>query len=471
MSRTQLRVTRRIFLTALGLGLSAPAALRLSRVALAQPTPAPKRLVVFYMPHGVPNEHFNPTVHEDGTFSLTPTAHAILAPLETALRPYTTVVQGIAYPEAATHEGSVSLLSDLPPGMDVTDTETPRTTFEHLIARELGVSPLVLGACAHGIWGQEPKSRMFWDGQAIIPEKSPVAAFDQVFGELAASAEPDPDVALTASLHGLTARQLAALKTELGHLTHEQTELANHLEAVEALAATGGASTSSCTSRPTIPAVEGLRAAAAGQGDDFFLRDENFPTVLAAQLAVAAQAVRCNARSIVAVQPLFSTSDLSFQFMDLPSGHHNGISHAPPPSNLTDPASFEQRKDFAAAQRWFAQQLVTHLLEPLLEPDPASPGQTVLDNTIVYWFSEVGDGQNHNKVTRPIINAVPPGTPPFAYIPAVLIGKGGGALGGGRVVTLPTDRSHQDLYLTLCQAMGTGIMRFGESTTALGGLA
>jgi hypothetical protein len=60
--RATQRLERRMFLRALALGLTLPAALRLARTASAGSVAAPKRFFLFYMPHGVPVEHYNPRV-------------------------------------------------------------------------------------------------------------------------------------------------------------------------------------------------------------------------------------------------------------------------------------------------------------------------------------------------------------------------------------------------------------------------
>jgi hypothetical protein len=114
-SNASFRVRRRVFLSALGVGLTATAAARLSRVALAQTTPAPKRFMLFYMPHGAPPEHFQPQVMAgDPTNFTLKTGVGVLGPLEEQLKQYTTVIQGIKYPQGAmTHEAITVALSGL----------------------------------------------------------------------------------------------------------------------------------------------------------------------------------------------------------------------------------------------------------------------------------------------------------------------------------------------------------------------
>src|SRR6476619_1676945 len=137
-SRAEKAVNRRMFLKAMALGLSVPAAMRLSRMATAQAAKPPKRFFVMYIPHGTAPEHFNPKVtnldpkaqanYPD--FALDQTNVSILGPLQ-PYKSYVNVYQGFQYPGAAeTHTGVVNCLS----GATVADTTTARTTVEHVIA-------------------------------------------------------------------------------------------------------------------------------------------------------------------------------------------------------------------------------------------------------------------------------------------------------------------------------------------------
>ena len=459
-----LRVRRRVFLSALTLGLTASAAARLARVALAQTSPAPKRFLLFYMPHGVPPEHFRPQVMQSDptSFALDQSGVSILGPLQAQLKPYTTVIEGLKYPKGAmTHEALVVALSGLSGGpTSLPDDTVSRVTLEHQIAAGLNTKPLILGACAHRPSGLDKDGKLMWDGAPVVPEKNPLAAYDAVFGGLgqagAPATGPDPDVALTDALHALTEAELEGLQQELSALTAEQTKLKTHLDAVRALKAGGGSGTAvvSCDKAPALAGVDSLRTAAAGQTDDFFLKEENFAMLLAAQLQLAGAALRCNARQVVAVQPMYTNCEFDFGFMGTSGAHHSFLSHtqpqqAQPPLTGLD---LTTREKFATCQRWFIQQLLTHALTPLLDPDPADPSKKVIDNTIVYVMSEIGEGAYHTTSTDKIQPG--PYAPVLTYLPSVIIGAGGGALKSGQVQTFAQDRPAGDLYRSLCQAMG-----------------
>ncbi len=469
-----------MFLKALALGLAVPAALRLARTASAGTVPPPKRFFLFYMPHGVPVEHYNPQVSESdrSNFALDKTNVSILGPLQ-KYQPYVNVYQGFKYPGGNSHDGIVNCLSGLPGSPE---TVNPRTSVEHAIARGLGVKPLILGACSHIATDFDNNGKLFWDGTAVEPQKSPVAAADSLFGGAAAVPMSNADAELRKDLLSLTATEIQTLQSSLGNLTTEKTKLARHLEAIQGIqhGSVAGVQTS-CTGAPSLPTVDRVRSASSGNlvdpsgGNDYFYQESNFQLLLQAQLELVAQALVCNVTSVAALMPMYASCDFNFEFTQTdgvaPAGgwaHHAGLSHTgyqpadgaqyDSPLSISNFKS-DTRAAFANAQRWFAEQLDTHVLQVLANTDdPAAPGSKVLDNTIVYWMSEIGDCSGHT--TQSIVEY--PQVP--SYLPLVSIGKGGGALKTGQVVRFDTDRPAGDLYLTLAQAMGASGVSFPDAT-------
>jgi hypothetical protein len=482
LARARRGIERRLFLKAIGLGMSAPIAWQICRSAVAQAQGArPKRLMVFFMPHGAPPEHYNP-VFNVGTptdFTLSQSGVSILGPLE-PYKQYVNVLQGFAYPGASTHQGILTVLSNFGDGRAVDDV-TPRTTFEHVIANGLGVRPLILGAVPHRPCGIDQDGKLMWDGQYVVPEKNPLIAFDRLF--TASAAAPDSNVQLRNALTALTEGQLGSLQSELGGLTSAQSKLQIHLESVQSLRLSAGGGQQSCTTAPSLPSLDALRLASQGQVEadgpcgGFFLSEDNFPAILDAQLQVAAQALICNATPVVAVQPMYTNADINFAFMGSAGSHHSALSHTGPQSTGTG-LSLEARVAFANAQRWFVERLVANVVSQLNVPDPADPGRLVIDNTIIYMFSEIGEGAWHTSGSRRLnFDPVTPAAP-LAYMPIVTIGGGGGALKTGQVVRVndnpqppdnpPTgDRPAGDIYLALAQAMGVPVASFGNATNPL----
>jgi len=476
-----------MFLRAAALGLAAPAAFNLSRLAVAAPAGAPKRLLIFHMPHGVPNIHYNPKVTGgdltqftlDYTTSVASSpkqdVKSILGPLE-PYKQYVNVYQGFKYPtEGGPHFDAVNFLTN---SHDI-EGNAPRLSIDHAIGQKLGVKPLNLGASARPLGAVTLYPKVFWDGTGFIEaEKNPVKAADAVFGGLKAPTGVNPDVEAREALLKLTEGEVQGLQQELSSLSSEQTKLKAHLDALLALhSGPGGGGALSCTTAPALPNVEKIRALkmpdVTPEGmENWYLGNyqgdnPNFPLILAAQMEVAAQAIACNAAPIVTLQAMFSTSQMNFKFAGVDKAHHIDISHQGPEMNPDMPNSAAVA-EFARAQRWFTEQIVEGLVKPLMMDDPAAPGSKIIDNTIIYVCSEIGDGQFHTLVTQDMPSYHPaPQSFTSMYLPLITIGGGGGALKTGRIVRNAVDRPATDLYLTLAQAMGAPLMSFGNSTGVL----
>ena len=497
-SRAALAINRRMFLKATALGLSVPAAMRVARMATAQTTPRPKRLFLMYIPHGTAPEHYQPKIANQNptatanynAFDLDQTNVSILGPLQ-PYKQYVNVYQGFQYPgKADTHTGIVNFLS----GSQATDTSTARTTMEHLIAKALNVKPLILGACSHPTFGLDANGMLFWNGTPIDPEKSPVKAFDTLFGGGTTTPPVSADVQLYNDLLAFTGGEVQAMQTELASLTGEQTKLATHLASIQSLQADANTvkPPSSCSMRPTLASVEMVRTKSAGNvpqpggAGDYFYDEKNFPLIFAAQLELITQAIICNAAPIIGLMPMYATCDFDFGFAGAPGAHHNGLSHTMYQANTTSPygqynspISIQNlqtavRTPFATAQKWFTTQLVEKVVSKLATTDdPAAPGTKVLDNTLIFLFSEIGDGQDHSRVSEILY----PQTPDS--LPLVTIGKCGGAITSGQVVQFPVaektaatgvNRVAADLYLTIARAMGAANVTFPGQTGVLPGV-
>src|SRR5450432_649400 len=249
---------RRMFLKALALGLTVPIAARLARTATAATTLAPKRFFLFYMPHGVPPEHYNPQVADTDrtTFALDQTGVSILGPFQ-KYNPYVNVYQGFKYLAGQTHSSLLSCLSGLDGAPN--DITTPRVSLEHVIAHALGVTPLILGACSHRPFGLDTDGKLFWDGTAVDPQKNPAAAADALFGGTATPTQPvNADAELRKDLLSLTAGEIQSLQGTLGDITTEKTKLQRHLEAIQGIQSGNGmgSGVSSCTGAPSLPTVD-----------------------------------------------------------------------------------------------------------------------------------------------------------------------------------------------------------------------
>jgi hypothetical protein len=122
-----------------------------------------------------------------------------------------------------------------------------------------------------------------------------------------------------------------------------------------------------------------------------------------------------------------------------------------------------------AIDNWYAQQIAN--LAKQLDGIPGAGGGTLLDQTVICCSSELDMGAAHNHDDTPFL----------------LVGGANGKLKTGQMVTFPLDlqsvtgdqapvilmkdRSHNDLLLTLAQAMGVPLTTFGEPTYCTGPIA
>ncbi len=430
-------LARRSFLKALSLGIAAPLALQASRLAVAAPSARPLRMLFFYIPHGMPSEHFNPIGSADN-FSLTMSGESVLAPLETYKR-YVNVLRGLEYKGINNHPAIRWAL---------TGGEDAPISIDRAIAKGLNTQPVMLGAVPfQNYWG--PDMYLVKDGTWIRPEPSPVAAADRLFPPM--NGMMSDDVEFRKAALGLTERELDGLMKAQKDLTREQTKLQIHLDAVRALKAGGPASINICTGQPNLPTVAALRASSAN-----VLESTNLPKVLDGQLELVAQALICGAARVVTFQNLWATSDVNFSFMGISKNHHDPVSHS------WDVAG---RAEFARVQRFYYQHLVDKLVKTLATTpdamDTTAPGRMVLDNTLIYVFSEIADGADHNANKGTVWLD---GKPNPSFLPLVTIGGGAGAIKTGRLFDFD-NRTHGDLLYTLSEIAGVPQSQFGSSIT------
>jgi len=417
----------------------------MAKMAAAAPIARPTRLFIMYIPHGMPDEHFDPgaslTLTNDGPRILDP-----LAPFSN----YVTVLRGIAMNDGATNHAAIrAVLTGFTDGTRADSIDYSIAKALRVTAHAIGVVPYSAGA------GFTSDSFLIRHGDWVSPTASPDSAAQamlQGIGTSTSSTTPMPAATTDESVFrqealALTEKEIAALQTAVTGLTSEQTKLQVHLDAVRKLkdAAKNPAAPMaiSCTMRPTLPALEAARGLSP-------LDQKNFGKLLDAHLEVAAAAIMCNSARVVTLQNMWANSDINFGFDGgpaVPKGHHDPVSHS------WDVAG---RDEFRKCQRWFYERLAAKFLTPLSAKDPSDPDHTVLDNTVVLICSEISDGANHNSDASTIWVG---GKEQASYLPFVLIGGAGGYLKPGRVVDV--QRKHVDVLATLSEAMGVPVSTIG----------
>jgi hypothetical protein len=367
------------------------------------------RLLVFFTPNGTIHDHWRPSGGEED-FSFAPgTIMESLTPHKDQL----IVIDGMDFCTGNNHEG----------GMAAMLTAGGTTSIDQLIANQIGTesrfASLELGAQT-SLWGGSVQTRMSYrDGIFVTPDDSPHNVFDRMFGDVG-----DPVLLERRQrLIDINRGEINDLRARLG--MEERHGLDAHLEALDSVerAISGD---SSCDS-PVTPAYYDVNA------------NDNFALVAQQQLDLAVQSLACGMTNVASVQLSHTVGPTVFTWLDQSDGHHS-LSHA---AN-EDTANVA---NFIACERWYAEQFAYLLDQMATSVDPATGG-SLLDNTLVLWAQELGDGRMHTCES----------------VPWVLAGSGGGFFRTGRSLNLGGS-THDGVLVSLAHAFGLDIETMGVGTS------
>ncbi len=153
-----------------------------------------------------------------------------------------------------------------------------------------------------------------------------------------------------------------------------------------------------------------------------------------------ALAFQCDATRVISFMLANAGSNRSYEFLGVSGGHHE-ISH-----HQSIQANFDK---LVVIDQWEVQ-MFANLLERL-EAVPDIDGNTLLDNSLVFFSSEISDGNAHNHDDMPIL----------------LAGRGGGDIVSGRHIVFDGDLSVAKLFISMLQNVGAPVNDFGDASGAL----
>ncbi|MGQ0505333.1 MAG: DUF1552 domain-containing protein [Myxococcaceae bacterium] len=165
------------------------------------------------------------------------------------------------------------------------------------------------------------------------------------------------------------------------------------------------------------------------------------PDITRLQIDLLVGAMACDLTRVGSLMLCGAIDAISYPWLNSSLDGHT-LSHL----GDTDP----QKPEIVARDRWTATQ-VAYLLGKL-KAIPEGTG-TMLDNTVVLWSSEIAVGNTHSQQDMPF----------------VLAGGKAGGLRGGRYLQLDR-RSHNDLLVSVLQAMGLPDTTFGDPAFCSGPL-
>jgi hypothetical protein len=443
-SRHQLQaknLARRTFLAAVGLGIAAPLASKMARLATAAEGARPKRLFIFMLPHGLPVEHWDVgpefNLMKSGVGAL-----SVFEPFKTKLQ----VMSGVSNVVSDNHAAISTVLT----GKQGSDS------IDYLIANALNTKAHVLGVQSYrqGSAGPDHDSYVTHHGGWVTPVLNPADALDDLFQGLGAGGA-DPNVVDESEFRKqaleLTTREVEALQTKLTALTTEKNKLQIHLDSLKSVLGTlegGGSTVASCTARPSLP------TASAMKGKDVWSM-ANFSDMIDGHLEAVAQAFVCGSARVATLQLMYANCELMMNFSGGPGfafAHHGALSHS-----MSTSSSSPTRAEFAKTQQWFYKKLADKFLAVLEQPDPADPSHTVLDNTTVLTCTEISDGALHNSAEKEIWLD---NKPILSSLPWLILGGGGGYFKPGQSVDF-VKADHRDVLRTVAAAMDVNLASIG----------
>ena len=297
-------------------------------------------------------------------------------------------------------------------------------SVDQYISQKLGASSTKVPSVILG-WQGVNEGQFFSQGARLPPIDSPVNAWQTLFS----ASTPPPTTSGVAmprqSILDLAKADIKALQGSLG--AEAKARLSDHLDSIAQVEATltgTGTSLSGC-SAPTSPNLNGANP-----------EDQTSTQVVAnahANLIVAALA--CDVTRIVGMQWGISNG------LYLEAPNVNNDEHS-----MVHSGTYGEPTVIAAEQylsSWFVS-LVQGLKNTA---DPSAPGSSLLDNTLILWTRDIGDGPAHKQYAMPYVLA---GGGSYLKTSATGAFYAYGGNNDNNVTGVP----HQRLLLNLCDFMG-----------------
>ncbi|MFP2927818.1 DUF1552 domain-containing protein [Pyxidicoccus sp. 3LG] len=434
------QLSRRTLLRGAGALMALPVLEQMvSSTAHATPGTMPRRLAVFYTPNGIHMPKWTPSA-TGANWELTPTLQP-LAPVKgdvlvlSGLANFPGLPDGDGHHAAATAAFLSCTKAFKTEGTDFrAGISMDQVIAKHLAAQKATRFPSLelgndagrgIGNCDSG-YACPYANNIAWAGPTspVAKETRPKAVFDRLFAGFdpgATQAQVEKRRAYGKSIIDFVRDDASALKSQLGtadlrKLDEYFTGVRDLEKQVEAIEAEGP----SCN-----PGV------APGDNEDPRVKTK-------AMMDLIVLAFQCDLTRVASFMLANARSNKVYGFLGLPGGHHTYSHHQKVQANYDALATID---------RWEVEQYA-YLLQRMKGIQEGN-GRSLLDNSMVYFSSEIADGNSHEHRNLPIL----------------LAGSGGGALSPGRHVRYNGD-ALANLYIYLMQAMGVpGITTFGDNGT------
>jgi hypothetical protein len=400
--------------------------------ARAQSTPPARRLLCWFVPNGMHMANWTPA--QTGTsYTLSP----ILSPLAN-VRGEVLVLSNVS---ARAGQDSVAGDHARGTGCFLTAKRVKRTegtdiengiSMDQVVAQAIGsattLPSLQLGSEGGGSTGNCDSGyscayarNVSWSGPStpLAKETNPQSAFDRLFqGADAQLTEEEREQRRQERLSILdTVREDAGLlRLELG--PSDRAKLDEYLTGVRELELRIATQADVCDgTAPGSPSA--------------------FADRVRAMIDVIVLAFRCDATRVISFMMANAGSNQSYPWLGVSDGHHQ-ISH--------HQGNAQNHAWLTAIDTWEVTQLA-YCLEQLAAIQ--EPGGSLLDSSIVFFGSEIEDGDAHRHTNMPVL----------------LAGRGGGAVLPGRHVRYASEQHIANLFLGIMAAFGVHLPSFGDHGT------
>jgi hypothetical protein len=399
---------------------------------------APTRLIAFYVPCGIHMKNFTPT--KEGYFYDLP---PILSPL-TGIRPKVSVISGLtnlpAKPDGAGDHasGTGAFLTVAHPkkteGADIMNGISMDQVAAEALKSKTAIASMQLGIdggsgvgnCDSG-YSCAYAHNISWTSatQPLQCLTSPGLVWDQLFAGVDPSQnakEKARQMLYRTSLLDYVKDDATKLKTQLGKT--DQAKLDQYLTGVSELEAK-------------------IQKSAAGPMCNPIAKPDD-PTTVQGYVDIMtdlmALSFECDATRVISFMLANAGSGRVYNFLGISKGHHEASHHMDLQENFDILTTID---------RWEVAQFAK--LCEKLDAITDVNGKTVLDNSLVYFGSEIEDGNSHSHHNMPIL----------------LAGGANGAISPGRHLVYDDSVSVAQLYVSMLNAMGVPTSSFGDATSGL----
>jgi hypothetical protein len=433
-------LSRRSFLaSAAAAGLLLPF-LGKGRRAHAAGSPNKVKAIFVYVPDGCIPSKWHPTGSET-SFTLAPMTQP-LAPIQQHL----VFLKGLdMYAGGATHEGGVRkvLTATAAKSIDVYLGETLNAVDN------LPHASLQLGSASNFQNGSGSMS-FIAAGVEVKPDDDPINAFTRIFGAApgagGSGGADTPEQKRRRSILDLASGDIARTRARLGAVEKDKLDI--HVAAFDEIQRRAtGQPIAGCTSQTFD--LHGYANVATDYYPKTYEKEDKFQQVGELQLDIAALALSCKMTRVVSMMWSHPVSPTHIPPSGASLGNHDA-------SHYGDPAS-GTAADFIALKRWFMDRFVYLIQKLAATADP--DGGTLLDNSVVFLCSELGDSNLHDHHNMPF----------------VLAGGAAGQLRGGRLLDYTgqvngENQPHAKLLVSIANLMGVPITEYGYTGHGTGPL-